>query len=94
MLDYVAQNDVDTVVVLFLDRFGRNPRDSPALLAIRRGGRHSPDSRRVPLEALCLRFVLYWLAASVPKGVLLVGVGDPQHRGFVEGPAGYLQCQG
>ncbi len=27
MLDYVAQNDVDTVVVLFLDRFGRNPRE-------------------------------------------------------------------
>jgi len=27
MLEYVANNDVDTVVVLFLDRFGRNPRE-------------------------------------------------------------------
>ena len=26
MLDYIAQNPVDVVVVLFLDRFGRNPR--------------------------------------------------------------------
>ncbi len=47
MLDYVAQNDVDTVVVLFLDRFGRNPRE----ILRRLGGRRSPDSRRVPLEA-------------------------------------------
>jgi hypothetical protein len=47
MLDYVAQNDVDTVVLLFLDRFGRNPRE----ILRRLGGRRSPDSRRAPLES-------------------------------------------
>ena len=27
MLEYIAENDVDTVVVRFLDRFGRNPKE-------------------------------------------------------------------